>query len=391
MSLAEKTHLKDGNLYDQQTAGSFRSLLKNISSLNRAIELQTLLKESLDVIQKVMNVEASSLMLSDEYTGELIISIPTGPVKKKITGERIEYGTGIGGWVIKNETSFYSNDPQNSEIFAGDLTDEFTTQNIICVPLVDRRGHVFGVMQAINRLDDSGFDDKDVPVFQSLADHVAIAIERTRELEKVQNQLKEKEMMLTEVHHRLKNNLTTISALIEMESSEIEDDDARHMLRKTCARIDSMTEVHDLLYNTGLDNQISLKFYLERLAEKISNTIDHPSQDVAIEVRADDIQLDTERAMSCGLLLNELMMNSYKHAFKNLAQSGHILIELTTPDNKNIVLKVSDDGKGIGDNFKLGDTHSTGSWLINVLLRRLDATVDISRSNGTAFRIQFKR
>lgn len=391
MSLAEKTHFEDGHLYDQQTAGNFRSLLKNISSLNRAIELRTVLKESLDVIQKVMNVEASSLMLTDESTGELIVSMPTGPVKKEITGERIEQGTGIGGWVIQNETSFYSNDPQKSEIFAGDLTDDFTTQNIICVPLVDRRGDIFGVMQAINRLDDSGFEDKDVPVFQSLADHVAIAIKRTRELERVQNKLKEKEMMLTEVHHRLKNNLTTLTALIEMESSEIENDDACHILRKTCARIDSMTEVHDLLYNTGLDNQISLKFYLKRLAEKISNTIEHPSQDVAIQVRADDIQLDTERAMSCGLLLNELMMNSYKHAFKNMTKSGRILIELTTPDNKNIVLKVSDDGEGMGDNFKLGDAESTGSWLINVLLRRLEATVDISRSNGTAFRIQFKK
>jgi two-component sensor histidine kinase len=390
MSLTDQTHLGNGHIYDEKTAGNLQVLLENISSLNRAIELQTVLRESLNVIQKVMNVEASSLMLLDESTGELIVSMPTGPVRKEIAGERIEQGTGIGGWVLQNERPFYTNDPQNSEKFAGDLSDNFTTKNIICVPLIDKRGDIFGVMQAINRLDDKGFGEQDVPVFQSLADNVAVAIERTRELEKVQKNLKEKEMMLTEVHHRLKNNLSTITALIEMEFSEVSDENARHVLEKSCARIDSMTEVHDLLYNTGLENQISLDSYLKRLAEKVSNTISPPSQNIEIEIDAEAVELDSERAMSCGLLLNELLMNCYKHAFKNRSGGGCIRIELTKSDNQIITLKVSDNGEGVGDKFKLGKSDSTGGWLINVLIRRLDATVDISQNNGTMFLIRFE-
>lgn len=391
MSLADQTHLENGHIYDEKTAGNLQVLLKNISSLNRAIELRTVLQESLNVIQKVMNVEASSLMLFDESTSELIISMPTGPVKKEIAGERIEQDTGIGGWVLQNETPFYTNDPQNSDKFAGDLTDDFTTKNIICVPLIDRSGEIFGVMQAINRLDDREFGERDVPVFQSLADHVAIAIKRTRELEKLQKNFKEKEMMLTEVHHRLKNNLSTITALIEMESTEIEDENAKHVLQKTCARIDSMTEVHNLLYNTGLENQVNLNSYIERLSEKVSNTIAHPSQNIEIEVRTEAVKLDSERAMSCGLLLNELVMNCYKHAFNNKPEGGRIRIELDKSDNQDIVLKVSDNGEGMGDKFQLGESDSTGGWLINVLLRRLEANVDITQDNGTTFLIRFEQ
>lgn len=390
MSLADQTHLENGHIYDEKTAGNLQVLLKNISSLNRAIELRTVLQESLNVIQKVMNVEASSLMLFDESTSELIISMPTGPVKKEIAGERIEQDTGIGGWVLQNETPFYTNDPQNSDKFAGDLTDDFTTNNIICVPLIDRSGEIFGVMQAINRLDDREFGERDVPVFQSLADHVAIAIKRTRELEKLQKNFKEKEMMLTEVHHRLKNNLSTITALIEMESTEIEDENAKHVLQKTCARIDSMTEVHNLLYNTGLENQVNLNSYIERLSEKVSNTIAHPSQNIEIEVKTEAVKLDSERAMSCGLLLNELVMNCYKHAFNNKPEGGRIRIELNKSDNQDIVLKVSDNGEGMGDKFQLGESDSTGGWLINVLLRRLEANVDITQDNGTTFLIRFE-
>lgn len=391
MSSAEQNHLENGLYYDEQTSDSLQVLLKNISSLNRAVELKTVLDESLDAIQSVMNVEASSLMLQDESTGELVVSMPTGPVRKEITGERLEEGVGIGGWVIKNGEPYYSNDPTNTDIFAGELSENFTTENIICVPLNDKRGDTFGVLQAINRLDDREFGDQDVLVFQSLADHVVIAIERTRELENMQNDLHEKEVMLTEIHHRLKNNLSTITALIEMELSNLEDEAARDVLRKTCSRIESMTEIHNLLYNANIGNHVNLKSYIERLTKKISDMLKHISQAVDIEVQAEPIQLETERALSCGLLLNELLVNSYKHAFNDMQETGHISIKLFESDDHYVTLKVSDDGTGIGDNFDPDGSSTIGSWLINVLLRRLDAAADISRNDGTTYLVRFKK
>lgn len=366
-------------------------LLKNISSLSRAVELQTVLCESLDVVQKVMNTEASSLMLIDESTGELVVSMPVGPVEKEIKGKRVPEGKGIGGWVIEHQQSYFTNDVGKDEIFGGDLSDAFITRNIICSPLCNRNGKILGVLQAINRRDDEEFDEKDVWVFEALADHVAISIERTREVEKLRQELEEKEMMLREVHHRIKNNLSTLTALIEMEFNEVEDERAELVLKKTCSRIGSMTEVHDLLHNTGLSHFINLGSYLKRLTRKIAETLSDPSKKVSIDIQADPIQIDSERAMCCGLVMNELLINAYKHAFKNKPQGGTIFIELKLDEEGFICLHVSDNGSGIGKDFKLDDSGSIGSWLINALLRRLNATVDINQSNGTSFMIRFQK
>ena len=95
--------------------------------------------------------------------------------------------------------------------------------------------------------------------------------------------------------------------------------------------------------------------------------------------------------MSCGLLLNELLVNCYKHAFGEKSESGHILIELSLSDRKFITLKVSDDGVGVGDKFSFEDSDHVGGWLVNVLLRSLKAAIDITHTNGTTFIIRFKK
>nr|NIP25752.1 GAF domain-containing protein [Phycisphaerae bacterium]NIW50553.1 GAF domain-containing protein [Gammaproteobacteria bacterium]NIX01479.1 GAF domain-containing protein [Phycisphaerae bacterium]NIX29567.1 GAF domain-containing protein [Phycisphaerae bacterium] len=181
MSLSNRDKIAGKISYDEKTRSSLQILLKNISSVNKAVELNTVLRESVEVVQNVMNAEASSLMLLDENTDELIVSMPTGPVRKEVKGTRIKKDEGIAGWVVKNGQPFYSNDVTESDLFAGDIAEDFTSENIICVPLRDSHKKVIGVLQAINRRN-GNFSDQDIPVFEALADHVALAIERTKEL-----------------------------------------------------------------------------------------------------------------------------------------------------------------------------------------------------------------
>jgi two-component sensor histidine kinase len=376
--------------YDEKTRSSLQILLKNISSVNKAVKLRTVLRESVEVVQNVMNTEASSLMLLDEGTGELIVSMPTGPVRREIKGKRIKKDRGIGGWVVKNGEPFYTNDVSESDLFAGDISEDFTSENIICVPLRNSHKKVIGVLQAINRRD-GDFGDRDIPVFEALADHVALAIERSRELQEVQSKLEERDLLLTEVHHRLKNNLSTITALIELELPDIKDEVAREALQKTMTRIKSMTEVHDFLYNNKPGSEIKLKLYVERLSKKISEILSHASQDVQVTVKADEVSLDTDRAMTCGLLLNELLVNCYKHAFDEEIENPEIVIELNEIDNKFIEFKVSDNGTGIGEDFSLTESGSVGGWLIDVLIRRLEADINIQQAGGTTFLIRFDK
>lgn len=390
MSLQKENNTLDSLTINEKTSSSLEILLKNISSVNRAVKLRSVLKESIEVVQNVMNTEASSLMLLDENTGELIVSMPTGPVKKEVKGKRIKKGEGIGGWVVQHDKPFYSNDVSKSTLFAGDISDNFTTRNIICVPLKNSQENIIGVLQAINRKE-GNLADKDIPVFEALADHVALAIERCRELQQMQDELEQRDLILTETHHRLKNNLSTITALIELELSDIDDEAAKEVLQKTMARIKSMSEVHDFLYNNKPGNEIKLKLYLEGLSNKIGNILSQKEQQVHIRVHADEVCLDTDRAMSCGLLLNELMVNCYKHAFGDDIEEPKIVIALSETGNGIIEFTVSDNGTGIAEDFSITESGSTGGWLIDVLIRRLEADIQVKKDSGTTFVIRFPK
>jgi len=374
-----------------ETRENIPSLLQNLSSLTGAAEMSSIFEASIDMVQKLMNAEAASLMLFDESSGELILSMPTGPVRHEVKGKRIPEGKGIAGWVFENQETYFTNNPEEDEHFVGEISGDFVTRNIICSPIFDDSEQPIGVLQAMNRPADSGFGEKDYNLFEALAEHIGIAVDRMKKLKSTENRLKEKEMMLTEVHHRIKNNLSMITALIEMEVAELEDEYAKDVLRKTCSRIQSMTEVHDLLYNAGIDNRIDLAAYLKKIASKIGQTFADPAQQIEIEIRSKPLKIDIERAITCGLILSELIVNCYKHAFTDKEQKGVIAIKVNESKDHYITLKVSDNGQGIGDNFRFDTSESVGGWLVKALLKRLEAALDISQDNGTSFMIRFKR
>lgn len=369
---------------------SLHLLLETIEGINRTMELRSLLGESMEASRIVMNAEASSLMLLDEDTGELYISLPTGPVKNEIKGKSIPKNKGIGGWVVENKKPYLTNDIENSEFFYGEVAEGFKTRNIVCVPLINKNNRVIGVLQALNKRKNEDFTARDIPVFQALASHVTIAIERARQQEKLQNQLKQKEVLLTEIHHRIKNNLATISALIEMELGDVKDDHAKYVLKNTYSRIQSMTEVHDLLCRKGLFGEIELGLYLHKLTTKISETLSDPNRQIEISINAEPVTLAADKAMICGLVLNELLVNIYKHAFNGVSY-GEITIELLQEKNDSIRLNVRDNGIGIPEDFDLNNTSSIGTWVINVLLRKLNSTVEVKNQEGTSFSISFSK
>ena len=389
LSVEEPSTKKRIELKDQSKE-SIHLLLESIEGINRTMQLKSLLSESMEAARLVMESEASSLMLLDQDTGELYVSLPTGPVKNEIKGKRIPKNKGIGGWVIENERPYLSNNLEESELFYGDLTSDFKTRNIICVPLINKKGNTIGVLQVVNRRNNQRFTPHDVPVFQALASHVAMAIERTRKQEQLVSRLKQKEVLLTEIHHRIKNNLSTITSLIEMELKDVDDEHAKYVLKNTYSRIRSMIEVHDLLCNKGIFDELELGLYFSKLTEKISETLSNPNKQVNINLRADTINLAAEKAMVCGLVLNELLINIYKHAFTNV-ETGEIDIEILTKGSKRISLNVSDNGVGIPEDFDLENANSIGTWVINVLLRKLGATVEIEAEKGTSFSIEFER
>lgn len=198
-------------------------LLDTIESINRSVEYKSILSESMEAIRIVMNSEASSLMLLDKKTGELHVSIPTGSVKDEIRGIKIPKHKGIGGWVVKNKKPYIANDVGESDVFYKDLSNDFKTRNVICVPLFDKDNNLIGVLQAVNRRKLEDFNSKDIPVFQALSSHIALAVERGKHIVQLNNMLEEKEKHLRETHHRIKNNFQVIQALMELKMPEVND------------------------------------------------------------------------------------------------------------------------------------------------------------------------
>lgn len=354
-------------------------LLEVVEGINRTFELKDLLKKCMEAARVVMSSEASSLMLLDEATGDLNVSIPTGPVKDEITGFVIPKDKGVGGWVLANNTAYVSNDVSESEIFWQDLSKGFKTRNIICVPLQDSDGKAFGVIQAINKKNFEDFDQDDIFVFETLAFHASSAIERARKYDEVVRKLADREMQISEIHHRLKNNLATICALIEFDLDDIMDKDSRQALVSTSSRVRSVAEAHSLLYDKTDSEIIDLPTYLLSVIHNVERVFEDPDKDIRINMHFGDVTIDANRAMLCGLIVNELLINVYKHAFVE-SNSGEVTVILKKSPKGKIIIMVTDDG--IGFNSKKTDKSPenpgkpNGQFIVSALAKKLKADIN---------------
>lgn len=365
-------------------------LLDTIEAINSTLEFKALLVESMEAIRLVMKSEASSLMLIDEETGELYISMPTGPVKEDVKGKSIPKNKGIGGWVVENKKPYISNDVNSSDIFWGDLAQKFKTRNVICVPLINRSNEIIGVLQAVNRRKNGEFTPHDIPVFQALASHITVAIDRARKIDQLHNHISHQDSLIVEIHHRIKNNLQIVSALIENELPGIKDDHAKEVMSSMFLRIRSMARLHDLLCQKNLSNEVDLAVYLTQLSEKIEETMNNMNVEASIHFQTRKVTIKSEQALLCGLILNELLLNSYKHAFTNKGEKGNINISLSS-EKDQVLLKVSDDGTGLPDEVDFSKKESIGLWIVDVMLKKLGGEILVYKDAGTRFEIRFSK
>jgi sigma-B regulation protein RsbU (phosphoserine phosphatase) len=155
-------------------------LIEQIGQINSSLEPERLLASIMHSAAAILRTEASSLLLLDEASGELVLHLPTGPASAEITGRRIPAGQGICGWVAREGRGLFSNDPARDPRFFGELAGSFVTRNLTCVPVKRPDGRVIGVLQALNRRGETPFDREDLALLEALADQAAIALERDR-------------------------------------------------------------------------------------------------------------------------------------------------------------------------------------------------------------------
>ena len=206
---------------------------------------------------------------------------------------------------------------------------------------------------------------------------------------KIRDSLKEKEVLLQEVHHRVKNNLQVISSILNLQSSYVSDPGTLDILQESQNRIKSMSFIHETLYRTTDFSSINFSEYIKSLTYNLIQSYRLQNCTIEFVPDIDTIAMSIDQSIPCGLIVNELVSNALKYAYKG-RKKGKLLVELK--ENGNMVsLKISDDGVGLPENFKFEKNDSLGVQLVYSLTEQLDGTIEVNSENGTSFLITFEK
>jgi len=205
---------------------------------------------------------------------------------------------------------------------------------------------------------------------------------------KLEMALEEKEMLLKEIHHRVKNNLMVISSLLNIQSQYIKDENALSVFRESQKRAKSMALIHERLYRSTDLKRIDFGDYIRTLTTDLFYTYVPDPKRIKLNLKVEDLMVDINTAVPLGLILNELVTNSMNHAFPHGA-TGEITVEFYH-ENETLILSVADDGVGLPDDLDLEKTGSLGLQLVNSLTNQINGEIEISGAKGTEFKIKFK-
>lgn len=199
---------------------------------------------------------------------------------------------------------------------------------------------------------------------------------------------KEKEALLKEIHHRVKNNLMVISSLLNLQSGTLQDDNTRYVMKESQSRVKSMALIHELLYQSELFTSIDFSKYLELLMASLQSAYSRPDLNIGYVIRADDIRLDIDTALPLGLITNELATNAFKYAFTD-STAGTITIDLHRIRDHQYMLRIADDGKGLPPGFDVESSGTLGLKLVKLLTRQIKAKLGCKVNCGTEFEVVF--
>lgn len=214
-------------------------------------------------------------------------------------------------------------------------------------------------------------------------------ISKIMEIEnKLKISLREKEMLMKEIHHRVKNNFQIITSLLNLQKNSLKDKSIEDVLLESQNRVRSMAILHEKLYKSQNLNNINFGVYLEDLLKSLQNSYRTKERRIFFKKDIKEVIVSIDNAISLGLIINELIVNSIKHAFIGIDE-GTITISLNEFGENKLRLIVKDNGAGIPENIDINNTDSLGMMLTNSFVAQIKGTIELIRENGTEFRITF--
>ncbi len=226
---------------------------------------------------------------------------------------------------------------------------------------------------------------------------------RTAELQQanatLDAELREKDILLKEIHHRVKNNLQIISSLLYLQSQSLKDENSKALFEDSRNRILSMAMVHENLYQSKDIANVNMKDYIKTLTSALMHSYSNPNIYVELELIVDHLPVTIDKAIPLGLIVNELVSNALKYAFTDFHKKADsnlsaahvpmITVALKQETYPGVILVVADNGRGIPDEINFRESPSLGLQLVNSLVNQIDGSVELCKDNGTEYKISF--
>jgi len=211
--------------------------------------------------------------------------------------------------------------------------------------------------------------------------------EKKKAEQKILSLLNEKDLLLKEVHHRVKNNMGSIAALLYLQMDSMNSPDAVNAIQDARSRVMSMMGIYDILYRSGEYRAVAAKAYFSDLLKKISSTY-ITSERVKIESEIDEMILDSGILFPVGMIVNELLTNAVKYAFPG-GMTGEIKVRIIKKDEKHIEISIRDNGTGLPDALEISSSRGFGLTLVRMMIQQINGTIKINRLGGTEFKLNF--
>lgn len=270
-------------------------------------------------------------------------------------------------WIIKF-TQAFNGHPQYFETSLKDKDHNLVWREIYLNPIIDDKGKIIEV--------------------SGIAHDIT---EKKHSEEKIRQSLEEKEVLLKEVHHRVKNNLQVISSILNLQSSYVKDEGTLNILKESQNRIKSMSFIHESLYQTLDFSSINFKEYVKNLSENLIHSYSNLDHEITLNLDIQNVFLNLDLAIPCGLIINEIISNALKYAFDDESEDGEITIKMKS-DGDNLILFIGDNGIGLPQNIDFRKTESLGLQLVVTLTAQLSGTIELDKQKkGANFIIIFNK
>ena len=359
------------------------------AAMNQALNEQDALAQALARVLDVLQLDGGKIYLLDPQSGQLALTAQQGDPALIDPGEEtVTPGECLCGIAIRDGEALQTADPGRDPRVIREGCRRHAGYACAAVPLLGK-DRMLGVMHVVSRRT-APFDGGEMALLRSVGAQMGIAVENMR-LREEARRAEALETLIQEMHHRIKNNLQTVADLLSLEMSTSASPEARQSLRDSIGRIKSIAAVHQLLSLEHL-RLTDITELARQVCDISLRQLIRPDRRVAAEIRGPSIYLPSKQATALALVMNELIANALEHAFED-GQPGHLTIELQQ-EGPQIVVTVSDDGRGLPDDFTLHQNNGLGLQIARTLVEKdLAGALNLERSpdGGSRATVTFYR